>query len=308
MRNAFVTKLCSLAGQEKNIFLLTGDLGFGVLTKFWEEYPERFINAGICEQNMTSVAAGLALEGKNVFTYSIANFPTMRCLEQIRNDVAYHDANVTIVAVGGGFSYGALGMSHHATEDIAIMRALPNMHIFTPCDPMEAEKATEIAASFPHPCYIRLGRGGEKPLAHQTNTFKLGSSNILKEGKNVAILSAGAIANEAVDAADLLNEENIRCAVYSFFTVKPIDEQTIVKVTEKYEHIFTVEEHNVVGGFGSAVSDVCAQYGCHAKVHKLGLQDEYTSIVGSQEYLRNAYGISAIKIKNTIEKIMEEKK
>ena len=164
MRDTFVRTLIEIAKKDKNVHLITGDLGFGVLKPYWEQLPDQFTNAGISEQNMTSVAAGMALEGKIVFTYSIGNFPTLRCLEQIRNDCAYHNANVKIVCVGGGFVYGSLGMSHHATEDLAIMRALPNIAVMAPGDLMEAQAATKAIYNHNGTCYLRLGRGGEKQI------------------------------------------------------------------------------------------------------------------------------------------------
>ena len=153
MRDTFVRTLVEIAKKDKNIELVTGDLGFGVLKPYWEQCPDQFTNAGIAEQNMTAVAAGMALEGKTVFTYSIGNFPTLRCLEQIRNDCAYHDANVKIVCVGGGFVYGSLGMSHHATEDIAVMRSLPNVVVMAPGDLVEAEEATKAIAAYQGTCW-----------------------------------------------------------------------------------------------------------------------------------------------------------
>ena len=176
MRDTFVRTLITLAKSNPNIELFTGDLGFGVLKPFWEQLPDQFVNAGIAEQNMTAAAAGAAGEGKIVFTYSIGNFPTLRCLEQIRNDCAYHDANVKIVCVGGGFVYGSLGMSHQATEDIAVMRALPNVAVLCPGDPAEAEAATKAIAEYPGTCYLRLGRGGEKRIHKDIENFKIGQA------------------------------------------------------------------------------------------------------------------------------------
>ncbi|MGG1553519.1 transketolase family protein [Paenibacillus ferrarius] len=298
MRNRFVDTVVKLAETNPDLFLITGDLGFGVLTEFWERFPDRFINAGISEQNMTSVAAGMALEGKMVFTYSIANFPTARCLEQIRNDIAYHKANVKIVAVGGGFSYGALGMSHHATEDIAIMRALPEMTVFTPCDPEETEAVVKFAAELDGPCYIRLGKGGEKNLYEGGGNLRIcpQTANLLKSGKDTAIFVAGAIANEAIDAANRLEIQGISCAVYSFPSVKPIDTKTILEVANQVDYIFTLEEHNIIGGFGSAVSEVIAETRTKAIVIRLGLNDVYTSAVGSQNYLREYYKVDGESI------------
>ncbi len=300
MRNSFVNTLYSLSEINKDIVLITGDLGFGVLNKFRDTYPKQFINAGISEQNITSVAAGMAIEGKVVFTYSIANFPTLRCLEQIRNDVAYHNANVKIVAVGGGFSYGPMGMSHHATEDIAIMRAIPNMIVFTPCDPIETSAITKIVTEIDQPCYIRLGKGGEIDLNDGLKDVKIGKANILKHGNDTAIFASGAITYEALTAARELDKYGIRCAVYSFPTVKPLDNETVLKVANEVNRIFTLEEHNIVGGFGSAVAEVLAEHRAKATLTRLGLRDVFTSLVGSQEYLRHEYGIDATCVLNII--------
>ena len=159
MRDAFIAELMEMAEHDPSIMLITGDLGFGVLNAYIERFPHQFLNAGVAEQNMTGLAAGLALEGHKVYTYSIGNFTTLRCLEQLRNDVCYHDADVTAVAVGGGFSYGQLGMSHFATEDLAILRALPNMTVVAPSDPWETRVLTRQMAAAPGPKYLRLDKG-----------------------------------------------------------------------------------------------------------------------------------------------------
>ena len=158
MRDHFVKRLCELAESDRRITLITGDLGFGVLNEFRQRFPRQFINAGIAEQNMTGLATGMALEGRIVFTYSIGNFSTLRCLEQIRNDACYHEANVKIVSVGGGFSYGALGISHHATEDLAIMRSLPGLTVVSPCGLWEAVQAAEAVTRTPGVCYVRIDK------------------------------------------------------------------------------------------------------------------------------------------------------
>ena len=193
MRDTFVKTLVDLAKEDKNIELVTGDLGFGVLKPFWETVPDQFTNAGIAEQNMTTVAAGMALEGKTVFTYSIGNFPTLRCLEQIRNDCAYHNANVKVVCIGGGFVYGSLGMSHQATEDLAILRALPDVVVMAPADLVEAEECTKALAAYPGTAYLRLGRGGEKRIHDHIENFQIGKAIKVKSGEKIAIFSTGAI-------------------------------------------------------------------------------------------------------------------
>ncbi len=291
MRDTFVKTLISLAKEDKNIELITGDLGFGVLKPYFEALPDQFTNAGIAEQNMTSVAAGMALEGKTVFTYSIGNFPTLRCLEQIRNDCAYHQANVKIVCVGGGFVYGSLGMSHHATEDIAIMRALPGVAVFAPGDLTEAEEITKAIASYPGTCYLRLGRGGEKRIHQKLENFRIGKAIPVKEGSQVAIFSTGAIFEEIETACEVLEAAGITPTVYTFPTVKPLDNDTITRIAETHQLIVTCEEHNVVGGFGSAVAEVMAEAPAKARLLRIGMCDEYCTKVGSQKYLRAQYGM-----------------
>ena len=293
MRDTFVRTLIALAKENPNIELITGDLGFGVLKPFWERLPDQFINAGIAEQNMTSAAAGMALEGKTVFTYSIGNFPTLRCLEQIRNDCAYHGANVKIVCVGGGFVYGPLGMSHHATEDIAVMRALPGVAVLCPGDLVEAEEATKAIAKYPGTCYLRLGRGGEKRIHDHIDNFEIGKAIKIHDGEKIAIFSTGAIFEEVADAEAILAEHDIYPAVYTFPTVKPIDRAVIARCAADFDMIVTVEEHNIVGGFGSAVAEVLAELPERARLLRIGIHDTYSSIVGSQKYLRSQFGLDS---------------
>ena len=307
MRDTFVKTLIEIAKKDKNVYLITGDLGFGVLQNFWEELPDQFINAGIAEQNMTSIAAGMALEGKTVFTYSIGNFPTLRCMEQLRNDCAYHNANVKVVCIGGGFAYGSLGMSHHATEDLAMVRSLPNVTVLAPGDTLEAEHATRAAYEQEGTCYLRLDRGGELRLHEKIDNFEIGKAIKIKSGKKIAIFSTGAILEEAKKASEILEKQDINTALYSFTTVKPIDQTTIKECANDYDLIVTVEEHNIIGGFGSAVSEVLAELdGRKAKILRIGLNDKYSCIVGSQKYLRDIYEMSAKKIVNKIKKVISE--
>lgn len=302
MRDTFVKTLIELAKEDKNIELVTGDLGFGVLKPYWEAVPEQFTNAGIAEQNMTTLAAGMALTGKTVFTYSIGNFPTLRCLEQIRNDCAYHNANVKVVCVGGGFVYGSLGMSHHATEDIAILRALPDVVVLAPGDLLEAEEATKAMAKYNGTCYLRLGRGGEKKIHQKIENFEIGKAIKVKEGSRVAIFSTGAIFEEIEGAVEILKEKNIDPQVYTFPTVKPLDIEVINKTAKDFDLIVTVEEQNIVGGFGSAVAEVLAEQQTKARLLRVGLNDTYSTIVGSQKYLRSQFGIDS---KGIAEKILK---
>jgi len=303
MRDTFVRTLLEIAKKDKNVYIVTGDLGFGVLKPFWTELPDQIINAGIAEQNMTSIAAGLAMQGKIVYTYSIGNFPTLRCIEQIRNDCAYHNANVKVVCVGGGFVYGSLGMSHHATEDIAMMRALPDVTVLAPGDLVEAEEATKAIYKQAGTCYLRLGRGGEKRIHESLSDFTVGKAIRIDEGKEVAIFSTGAIFDEVKEACDTLKEQGISPTVYTFPTVKPIDKDVILECARTHKAIVTVEEHNLSGGFGSAVAEVLAESdGVRARLVRIALDDRYSSIVGSQNYLRKQYKIDAAAI---VERVKE---
>lgn len=307
MRDTFVRTLIELAKADPNIELITGDLGFGVLKPFWEQCPDQFTNAGIAEQNMTTLAAGMALEGKTVFTYSIGNFPTLRCLEQVRNDCAYHNANVKIVCIGGGFVYGSLGMSHQATEDLAILRALPDVVVMAPADLVEAEEATKAIAAYPGTCYLRLGRGGEKRIHEKIENFQIGKAIKVRGGKRVAIFSAGAIFDEVRDAYEMLIAKGYDPAVYTFPTVKPLDKEVVEACSRDFDLIVTCEEHNIMGGFGGAVAEVMAEMK-HKKAYllRIGLNDEYSVRVGNQKYLREQYGLSAAKIAARIEEALHE--
>lgn len=297
MRNHLIQEVGRLAESDPSILVLTADLGYSVLDGFAARFPERFFNLGISEQNMSSVAAGLALEGHTVFTYSIGNFPVMRCLEQIRNNICYHDANVKIVAVGGGFVYGQAGMTHHATEDIAITRALPRMRIYSPADAQEAVAAVRAAVAEKGPCYIRLGRGGEPDIHPGIPEFSLTEPLELRAGSDIAVFATGSVAGETVAAADRLARDGRSMAVYSIVQLKPFDGDAFRKVASRYRRIYSVEEHNVHGGFGSILAEALSEMeGPRPSLCRLGLQDVFTSVVGSSAYLRGYYGISAARI------------
>lgn len=288
MRNHIVNGISELAEQDSRIVMVTADLGFGVLEGFAKRFPDRYINCGIAEQNMAAIAAGLALEGDVVFTYSIGNFPTLRCLEQIRNDICYHNANVKILAVGGGFSYGSLGMTHHATEDLSIMRSLPNMRVYAPADPVEAGNVLQEVYQHDGPCYVRLARGSD-PVLH---TNCIGMPHLFPDiaaTVDVSILTTGTIYVEGETAQKELQEAGISVALYSVPCVKPIDNAVIRRISEKSKLLVTVEENQVAGGFGSSVAEILSSSGNHPPILRIGLKDTYTSIVGNQMYLRQYY-------------------
>jgi transketolase len=294
MRDTFIRTLRKLAGDNDRIALITGDLGFGVLDDFARELPNQYINAGVAEQNMTTIAAGMALTGWKAYTYSIANFTTLRCLEQIRNDVCYHEADVCIVSVGGGFSYGQLGMSHFATEDLAILRALPNLRIVTPSDLWEVEDLTQELAAQPGPSYLRIDKGAGGIARKDGEVARLGKARQVRNGSDITIMTVGAILSEAVEAADILAAQGIDVRIVSHSSLKPFDVEMTLAAARETGGIITVEEHTILGGLGATVAETCLDAGISPKHFKrLGLNDCFPSIVGDQRYLRAAYGMSA---------------
>ena len=303
MRDHFIQRLGELVLQDPDILLITGDLGFGVFNDFRENYPANFINVGVAEQQMTGLATGLALEGKTTFTYSIGNFATLRCLEQIRNDAAYHGANVNVVCIGGGFSYGALGISHHATEDLAILRSIPDITVVAPCGHWETMAATAAIAQEPGTAYLRLDKSaGDDSAITDSESFTLGRARILRPGTDCAIITTGGILEEVQKAVAELSTKNIAARVISMHTIKPIDVETVIAAATETNALITVEEHTVNGGLGSAVLEVLADHEQFTRVLRIGLESGFSSIVGSQQYLRQLYKLDAASIaQRTIE-------
>jgi transketolase len=291
MRTTFIETLVELAGRDRRIHLLTADLGYSVLEPFRDAYPDRYLNVGVAEQNLIGVAAGMARCGKVVFVYSIANFPTLRCFEQIRNDVCYHEASVKVVAVGGGLAYGAQGYTHHGVEDLAVMRALPGMTVVAPGDPVETRLATAAIAAAPGPCYLRLGKAKEPRVHDRPPAFTLGKAISVRPGRDAMLLSTGGMLQEAVQAAEALAARGLSVGVLSVPTVKPLDEEAVLRAAEETGVLVTAEEHSVVGGLGSAVADVLAQAdGRPCLFRKHGLPDAVSHAVGGQAYLRRRAG------------------
>ena len=297
MRTAFINQLIEEAKINKEIFLLVGDLGFSVVEPFARLFPDRFLNVGIAEQNMTGIAAGLAMEGYCVYIYSIANFPTMRPMEQIRYDICYHNLNVKIVAVGGGFAYGPLGASHHATEEIGMLRTIPNMVVCAPGDPVEAKSIASFTASYEGPCYIRIGKAGE-PLVHKKDSLinvSLGKIlNIKVDNGGIAIFSTGAMLKYVVD---FVEENDIDASIFSFPFIKPIDKKRLIEIMTDHEKIITIEEHQAQGGFGTAILEIINDLmeegllNIHPRVKRIAIPNKFYSIAGSQNYLRKLAGL-----------------
>lgn len=294
MRDAFVSELLLAARRDPDIMLVVGDLGYGVVDGFANELPAQFLNAGVAEQSMVGVAAGLASCGYRVFVYSIANFPTLRALEQMRNDVCYHGLDVTIVSVGAGVSYGTLGYTHHAVEDIAIMRALPGVRVLCPADPLEARAAVHDVLGAPGPAYVRLGKNGE-PILHDRMPESLASILCLRRGSDLLLIGVGAVVGECLKAADILEAGGIDVAVASCPTISPMDLNWLDEWVLS-PLIVTVEEHRLPGGFGSAVLEEFADRSSGIRTLRLGLDDSKLSVIGSGSYLRQIHGLDGVSI------------
>jgi transketolase len=301
VRTAFIRALTDLAAADDRVTLLVGDLGYSVVEEFAARFPKQYLNVGVAEQNMAGVAAGLALAGRVVFTYSIGNFPTLRCLEQVRNDICYHSLNVKLVAVGGGFAYGALGASHHATEDLAVARVLPNMTVVAPGDPMEAGLATRALAARPGPGYLRLGKAGEPAVHSQPPPFAIGRAIVVRDGRACTIMATGGMLPIAVEAADTLHRQHsVDARVLSMHTLKPFDADAVKTAALETRAIVTVEEHSEIGGLGSAVAEVLARLDRHPRFAPIALASSFAMTVGDQRFLRERAGLSVPNVVRTV--------
>lgn len=297
MRTKFINQLLEEARTNDKIFLIVGDLGYHVVEPFAEAFPDRFLNIGIAEQNMIGVATGLALTGYNVFVYSIGNFPTLRCMEQVRNDVAYHHANVKIISVGAGYAYGCLGATHQATEDIGAMRVIPNMVVATPGDPIEAEAIAKMSSTYEGPMYIRLGKAGEK-VVHADNLKKLEIGDILslkETGNATAVIACGSILDEASKS---IEENNLPYDLYSVPFIKPLNKRQLKVIAETHPNgLVVMEEHQKSCGVGSAIIELLSdmynagELNEFPKIKRQAINDVFLSIVGNQCYLREVAGI-----------------
>ena len=293
MRNAFISALYQLSKTNKNILALVADNGTIVYDKYREAFPDRFINFGISEANMISVAAGLASCGKIPFAYTISNFLAFRAYEQIRNDVCMQKMNVKIVGIGVGFVYSYLGPTHHGTEDIAVMRVLPEMTIFSPSDPLETVKATNAAAQIVGPVYLRLTTGGTPKIYEDDYEFEVGKGVTLREGSDIAIIATGSIVHEAVQAVSELEELGISVKLINIHTIKPIDREIIIKAARETQAILTVEEHSITGGLGSCVAEVLAEENCvYHSFKRLGLNDVFAQGYGNYKEMKALNGLS----------------
>lgn len=291
MRNAFIQELVTLAEQHPHIALVVGDLGYSVIEPFADRFPDRFINAGVAEQNMTGLAAGMASEGYHVFTYSIANFPTFRCAEQIRNDVAYHNLAVTVVSVGGGLAYGALGYSHHAVQDYALLRTLPNMLIAAPGDPMEVRACMRFLVANPGPSYLRLGKAGEPCFHAAPPEVGPGRWVSVRPGHSArALLSTGAALQIAMEWGS--KPEHADRAVYSMPLWSMAAKAAQPQRLRAHADVITLEDHLLDGGFGSWLLEARATAAEGSGVIRpVALNAEVCGTVGSQATLNRLGGL-----------------
>lgn len=303
MRNAFIQELVTLARVHPQIALVVGDLGHSVVEPFADEFPERFINAGVAEQNMTGLAAGMASEGYHVFTYSIANFPTFRCAEQIRNDVAYHKLPVTIVTVGGGLAYGALGYSHHAVQDYALMRTLPNMLIAAPGDPMEVSACMRYLVQNPQPSYLRLGKAGEANMHGAPPLLQPGRWVPVKHNgaeASVAMVATGAALSTVMAWSAEFDGDGVDIFSLPLWGIASKAAQT--EQLNRYEHVISVEDHLIDAGFGSWLQE-CQWLGTmisSRRIHAVGLSAAVCGMVASQNVLNSAGGLSVSTLRDLV--------
>jgi len=293
MRDSFAAEASNLAEKDPRFILLTGDIGNRLFNTYKEKYAERFLNCGVAEANMTGVAAGMAMAGLRPMTYTITSFNTARCYEQIRVDLCYHNLPVTVVGVGGGLSYSELGYTHHAVEDIGMMRLLPNMSIFCPGDAMEVKAAMRAALLHDGPVYIRLGKKGEYVAHADIPLYKVGGSLTVKDGKQVCLLAVGNMLSSALKTAELLETNGISTRVVSFYSIKPFDENLLFDVFSSCEIVSVLEEHSQIGGVATVVSEWLVQnLGHKARFLPFSLPDKINHKIARQTLARKRVGLA----------------
>jgi transketolase len=292
MRKSFVKTLIELADADHRILLLTGDLGYMALEPFMERFPDRFFNVGVAEQNMTGLATGLADAGFIPFTYSIATFATLRPYEFIRNGPVLHRLPVRIVGIGGGFDYGPQGATHHALEDVGVLRIQPRMTVVAPADHEQLASAVRVTWNLPGPVYYRLGKDDTTTIPGLGGRFALGRVQHVRDGDDVALIAMGAVATEAVGAADLLAQQGVRAAVAIVASVQPAPTEDLAELLGRVPVALTVEAHYMVGGLGSLVAEVAAERGLGSRVLRCGVRIAPGGRTGSQRWLQEANGLS----------------
>lgn len=296
MRNAFIKTLIELAENDESIFLLTSDLGFSVLEGFIDKFPNRYINCGIAEQNLVGVAAGLAHSGKKVYIYSLVPFIAMRCLEQLRNDICYPNMDVKIICTGAGFAYGSLGFTHFSQEDLGILRTLPNLTVLSPADAFETRELTLSTYRQKGPAFFRIYKGGEKLAYPAVPTIELSKPSLVKEGEDGVIIGTGLGVELGIETAEELKKDGYDFKILSLHTVKPIDRAALLESIKDMPAVFTIEDHGVLAGMGSAVAEILLEEGYKGKFKIFGIPDRYIPDTGSFKFLREKAGLTAAEI------------
>lgn len=292
MRNTFINTIFKIAQKDKRVMLLAADIGYSVLEEFIEKLPKQYLNTGIAEQNTTGVAAGMAIEGRIPLIYSIIPFVTMRNFEQIRNDICYQNLNVKIIGIGAGFSYGPYAHTHHALEDIGILRNLPNLVIVAPGDPLEAEEAASAILKHKGPVYVRLGKKGEPNIHKKKPTFAIGKGIIIEEGYDLTLIATSNMLQRASEVVNELKKIKITTRLISMHTIKPLDKELVLDCAKKTKVLFTLEEHSVIGGLGSAVAEIIAESERKVKFRRFAVPDRFTKAIGYQDFMREQNDLS----------------
>lgn len=300
-RDVFGRKIIELGKQNPQIVVMVADLAYTCcVADFSTEFPERFLNVGVAEQNMVGMSAGLALEGKSPWISSIAPFTTLRCCEQLRTDLCYNDLHVVVVGIMAGISGAPLGSTHYCIEDMGMFRAIANMTVLSPADEWELERCMEAAVNLKGPVYLRLGSGDEPQIQVERQSFEVGKAFTLREGDEVALIATGYMVHKALAAAQALEQKGISAGVYDHPSVKPLDADSVLRATKEAKLALTLEEHNIYGGLGSAVAEVMARNGTPARLHRMGIPDLYPGI-GSREELLAKYKLDVSSIVNYVE-------
>jgi len=309
MRDTFAREMTTLAAERSELMLLSGDIGNRMFDRYKHLAPERFINCGIAEANMMSLAAGMALSGLRPVVYTITPFTTTRCFEQIRVGVAYHQAPVVIVGTGSGLSYAELGPTHHSLEDMAILRTLPGLNVVAPADSAELVAQLREALDSPHPTYMRIGKKGEPLLHNQSAHLGIGKANLLREGTDLLIIGVGPILGEALQAAELVEVLGSSVAVASLGGVKPLDEGFLRAMADRFPRWLSLEEHGITGGVGSALLEWLAERdGPAIRLRRLGVPDIFLHELGNQAYTRRVLGLDARGLARTLRQEIEVSK
>jgi transketolase len=296
MRQASLKAVFKLAKKDKKIVFIGSDLGPGILEEMKQKYPERFFMEGVTEQGIIGMAAGLALEGYKPFINNIGTFLTRRCYEQIVVDLAMHNLPVRLLANGAGYVYAPLGPTHLATDDISIMRCIPNMMVLSPCDAIEMEKLVLETQKFKNPIYIRMGKGGDKIITNKNTKLNIGKARIIKKSKTAAFATTGVMAQIAIDATIILKKKyNLDIGVVHFHTIKPLDEKSLFKILKDVKCLVSIEENNLIGGFGSSILEHCNNHKIRDvnKIHRIGLPDKFPENYGSQIELLKSQNINS---------------